>query len=141
MVLASTGAPFSDAALRAAADAARATPDGGLAVVSIARLHGYALGMPNPGLLPTPREKAAQADVVDAAIRRLRGWGLAADGQVIVTRNAAKAIAGVARRRAAGHVVLQAGAGSRLRRLVEGDAGKGLTRRLRRHCPVTIVAG
>jgi len=97
-------------------------------------MHGYAMGMPNPGLLPTRKEKGAQEDIVAAAIRRLQGWGVAADGQVVITRNPAKSVAAVAVRRAAGHVVLQAPASSRWRRVVEGDPVRSLRRRLRGRC-------
>ncbi len=136
MVLASTGAEFTDEAIRAAADASREADNAAVAVVSIARMHGYALGMPNPGLLPTRKEKAAQEDIVSAAIRRLQGWGVTADGQVVITRNPAKSVAAVARRRAASSVVLQVAVTSRARLLLEGDPVRALRRRLRGRCEV-----
>ena len=107
-----------------------------MAVVSIARMHGYAMGMPNPGLLPTRKEKGAQEDIVAAAIRRLQGWGVAADGQVVITRNPARSVAAVAVRRAAGQVVIQVPSATRLRRLVEGDPVRSLRRRLRGRCDI-----
>jgi hypothetical protein len=130
VVLASTGGPIGEDAVRAAADAARTVGGGAVAVVSVARLHGYALGLPNPGLIPTRKEKQAQVDVVEAAVHRLKSWAIPCDGQVVITRNPAKAIAGVARRRGAGAVMLQRPAGSRARRLVEGDTEASLRRRL-----------
>jgi hypothetical protein len=134
VVLASVGLPFSQQALRAAAQAA----DGGrVAVVSIARLHGFALGMPNPGLLPTAQERAAATQVVSDAARQLDGWGVPNDCQVVITRNPAGSIARVARRRQARLVALQAGRLPRWRALVEGDPVRALRRRTRGRCVVT----
>jgi nucleotide-binding universal stress UspA family protein len=130
--------PFGEDALRAAAERAEGAP---VAVVSISRLHGYALGMPNPGLMPTRKEKQQQVDLVDAATRRLKGWAVECDGQVVISRNPAKAIARVAARRGAELVVLQAPAGSGLRRLVEGDPARGLRRRLRGRCEIRAWYG
>ncbi len=138
VVLASTGVPFGEDALRAAAERA----DGArVAVVSIARMHGYALGMPNPGLMPSRKEKQAQVDLVDAATRRLKGWAVDCDGHVVVTRNPAKSIARIAARRGAALVVLQAPDTSTLRRMVEGDPARSLRRRLRAHCDVRAYHG
>jgi nucleotide-binding universal stress UspA family protein len=61
-------------------------------VFSIARIHGTAFGMPTPGLLPTRPEWAAQRDLVDTAIKRLKRKGLVAEGHVLGTRNATKKI-------------------------------------------------
>jgi nucleotide-binding universal stress UspA family protein len=138
VVLASTGVPFGEDAIRAAAERAAGAA---VAVVSIARLHGYAFGMPNPGLMPTRKEKQQQVDLVEQATRRLEGWAVACDGQVVISRNPAKAIARVAARRGAGLVVLQAAAGGGLRRLAEGDPARRLRRRLRGRCEVSTWYG
>ena len=138
VVLASTGTPFGEDAIRAAAERAVGAV---VAVVSIARLHGYAFGMPNPGLMPTRKEKQQQVDLVDAATRRLQDWAVECDGQVVISRNPAKAIARVAARRGAGLVVLQAPGGSGLRRMVEGDPARGVRRRLRGRCEVQAWYG
>jgi nucleotide-binding universal stress UspA family protein len=61
-------------------------------VFTIARVHGVAFGMPNPGLLPTRKEWAEQRDIVNRAIRRLKRKGIDADGHVVGTRNATKQI-------------------------------------------------
>ena len=137
-MLASTGERIGEDALRSAAEAAGGGP---VAVVSIARLHGYTLGMPNPGLMPTRKEKQAQLEVVETATRRLKGWAVECDGQVVISRNPAKAIARVATRRGAGLVVLQTSGGSTVRRLVEGDPARGLRRRLRGRCEVRAWYG
>jgi nucleotide-binding universal stress UspA family protein len=69
-----------------------ARPGATVRVFSIARVHGTAFGMPTPGLLPTKAEWAAQRDLIDQAIKRLRRKGLAAEGHVLGTRNATKKI-------------------------------------------------
>jgi nucleotide-binding universal stress UspA family protein len=61
-------------------------------VLSIARVHGVAFGLPNPGLLPTRREWDEQREMVRKAVARLRRKGLDADGHVVGTRNATKRI-------------------------------------------------
>lgn len=61
-------------------------------VLAIARVHGVALGLPNPGLLPTKREWADREETVRRAIARLRRKGIDADGQVVGTRKAAQRI-------------------------------------------------
>ena len=138
MVLASTGVPFSAEAVRAAAAAADGRP---VAVVTIARLHGFAFGLPNPGLLPTAREKEEQARVISDAKTALHSRGVTADGQIVITRNPAKAIAGIARRRGASQVALQAPRVSKARAVIEGDPARSLRRRLRGRCEVQAWYG
>ena len=133
VVLASTGLPFGEEAIRAAAEAGRGER---VAVVSIARLYGYAFGLPNPGLLPTPKEREEQARVVGDAVQQLKRWGVNADAQVVITRNPAKSIARIARNRQAREVALQARSAGRVRTLVEGDPAAALRRRLRGRCEV-----
>jgi hypothetical protein len=90
ILLASEGRPFSDAAI--AEVLAIAAPGAYVRVFSVARVHGVAFGMPNPGLLPTKREWADQRDAVASAIKRLKRRRLVADGHVVGTRNATKMI-------------------------------------------------
>lgn len=61
-------------------------------VLSIARVHGVAFGLPNPGLLPTKAEWDEQREIVRKAVNRLRRKGLDADGHVIGTRKATRRI-------------------------------------------------
>ena len=129
MLLASTGGPFSDEAIQRAADLAG---DGAVGVLTIARLHGYAFGLPNPGLLPTKKERAAQLAIVRAAIDRLAARGIEADGEVAITRAEAKTIANTAKRRAVEAVVMDAIPVARWRLLLEGDTRVSVARRLRR---------
>lgn len=135
VVLASTGIAFSDHAIQAAAELARSTGNHPVAVVSVARLHGYALGLPNPGLLPTRAEKQEQERIVQAAIRRLKLLGVPADGHVVITRNPGKSIAKIARRRNAQTVIVQQATTSRLRHVLEGDIGRTVRWRVR---PATV---
>lgn len=135
VVLASTGQAISeDAVARAAALSGGATA----AVVTIAKIHGSAFGLPNPGLLPSRREKDEQRTIVAAAIEQLGDRDVEADGQIIVTRNAGRAISRVARDRGASYVVLQPPHG-RLRLLIEGDPVRVLRRRLRDHATLVLV--
>lgn len=116
VVLASTGQPLSDTAI----DRATSLAEGAAAaVVSIARVHGSAFGLPNPGLLPSRREREEQRTIVSAAITELGRRNVEADGQVIITRNAGRAITRVARSRGASYVVLDTSRPGRLRRLLK----------------------
>ena len=119
--------------------AARAT-DATLTVVLPLKIHGYALGLPNPGLLPTAKERAAADAAITATVRRLERAGIDVDGQIVVTRHAAKAIARIARRRGASRGLMERSGSSRLRRLVEGDLQRQLSRRLGRSVNVEAAA-
>jgi nucleotide-binding universal stress UspA family protein len=90
ILLASEGRPIPSAAIARVVDLAQ--PGATVRVFSIARVHGTAFGMPTPGLLPTKAEWAAQRDLVDQAIKRLKRKGLTAEGHVLGTRNATKKI-------------------------------------------------
>ena len=90
ILLASEGREIPKAAIARVRELA--APGGTVRVFSIARVHGTAFGMPSPGLLPTKKEWAAQRELVQAAITRLRHAGLDAEGHVLGTRNATKKI-------------------------------------------------
>jgi nucleotide-binding universal stress UspA family protein len=91
ILLASEGRPISNAAIARVIDLARAS-HASVHVLSIARVHGVAFGLPNPGLLPTKREWDEQRESVRRAVARLRRKGIKADGHVLGTRNATKKI-------------------------------------------------
>jgi nucleotide-binding universal stress UspA family protein len=91
ILLASEGRQISDAAVARVLELARRA-DASVYVLSIARVHGVALGLPNPGLLPTKREWDEQRDMVRKVVKRLSRKGIEADGRVIGTRNATKKI-------------------------------------------------
>ncbi len=77
-----------------------------VAVVSIARIYGSSLGLPNPGLLPTRKEMDEQRALVTKAVDRLERSGVQAWGQVAATRRYARTIAKAAKARGVDHVLV-----------------------------------
>lgn len=133
VLLASDGrAQFSS---RAVERAAQLAADSGrpVAVVTIAKVHGTSLGLPNPGLMPTKAELRERTGWVEAAIRDLARRGVNADGQVATTRRGTRLLARVARLRRVSTVVIDGTAATGVRRMVEGDPGEEIRRKLRRH--------
>src|SRR5260221_11670271 len=90
----SPGQPFSRAALRRARELAGGQP---VAVLSILKIYGSSFGLPNPGLMPTRKEREEQLKIVKQAIDELERRGCTVDGQVAATRSAGRLIAKVAR--------------------------------------------
>src|SRR5258708_34995841 len=84
VLLASSGAPFSRAAVRRAYELAAGQPG---AVLSILRVYGSTFGLPNPGLMPTRREREEQLKIVGNAIAELERRGRSVDSQVAATRH------------------------------------------------------
>ncbi len=76
VLLASSGSPFSRAAVRRARELAGGGP---VAVLSILKVYGSQFGLPNPGLLPSRREREEQLEIVQRAITDLEGRGCTAD--------------------------------------------------------------
>jgi nucleotide-binding universal stress UspA family protein len=107
ILLASEGRPISDAAIARTIELARA---GGatVRVFSVARVHGVSFGMPNPGLLPTKKEWAAQREIVEKAIKRLKRKGIKADGHVVGTRAGYKRIVDEAKKEGCDAIVMAA---------------------------------
>ena len=91
ILLASEGRPFSAAAIARVVELARPS-DASVRVFSIARIHGVAFGMSNPGLLPTKKEWDEQRKIVDHAVKQLERKGIDADGHVVGTRKTTKRI-------------------------------------------------
>jgi hypothetical protein len=127
------------AASRELLTAARAA-GGTVGVVLPLRIHGYAFGMPNPGLMPTAKERKAANHAMVTTVGELRSAGVDVDGQIVVTRHAHRAIARIARRRGATRVLLEPTTAGRLRRFVEGDLQRQLSRRLGRTVSVDTAA-
>lgn len=119
--------------------AARAA-EGTVTVVLPLKIHGYSFGMPNPGLMPTKRERAAAEEAIDTTVGRLRKAGVDVDGQIVVTRHAHRAVARIVRRRGATRVLLEDATAGRLRRFLEGDLRTQLARRLTPSVTVTSAA-
>jgi nucleotide-binding universal stress UspA family protein len=90
ILLATEGRVIPDAAIARVAelaDRSGPTPPR-VYVLSIARVHGVAFGLPNPGLMPTRQELADQRELVASAIKRLKRKDLPATGHVLGTRKA-----------------------------------------------------
>jgi hypothetical protein len=139
LVLASTGRPFSAAAIDLTAARAR-EESARVRVVTVARIHGSSFGLQHPGLMPSKKEKDAAQQVVTDAIRALQKKGLKADGEVVITRNPGRAFAGVARAaRGVRHVVVDEANGSRLSHWSAGLTGRAV--RYRAKVAVTVLSG
>ena len=127
VLLASPGTPFSGAAVRRACELAAGEP---VAVLTILKVYGSSFGLPNPGLLPTRREREEQYTIVRRAIAAVERRGGTADGQIAATRSAGRTIAKVARRRRVRHVVMDDSAPTGVRRVTEGTVTATVRRRL-----------
>lgn len=127
VLLASSGSPFSRAAVRRARELAGGGP---IAVLSILKVYGSQFGLPNPGLLPSRREREEQLAIVQRAITDLEGRGCTADGQVAATRSAGRTIARVAHARHVRYVVMDALPATGVRKVIEGELTNIVRRRL-----------
>jgi hypothetical protein len=125
-------APYGDPIPTSAVKRAVSLSDGGpVAVITIARIYGSSMGLPNPGLMPTRKEMAAQKEQVEKAIRMIERSGAQAWGQLAASRKPVKTIAEAARARGAEHVVLvRIPQKKKWRELVEGDIVKEVSRKL-----------
>jgi nucleotide-binding universal stress UspA family protein len=95
VLLASEGRPLSAAAIETASRLALAAGVP-VHVLSIARVWGTSLGLPNPALLPSKREWDEQRSRVETAIAGLKDRGVTGHGRVVGTRQAGKRILGEA---------------------------------------------
>ena len=107
ILLATEGRPIPQSAVDRVIELA-ADSGASVHVFSIARVHGVAFGLPNPGLLPTKREWDEQRAIVDKAAKRLRRKGIDADGHVLGTRKATKRICDEAEREGCEAIVMAA---------------------------------
>jgi nucleotide-binding universal stress UspA family protein len=137
VLLASSGEPFSKAAVRRARELAAGEP---VAVLSILKIYGSTFGLPNPGLMPTRREREEQFANVRKAINQLERSGCTADGQIAATRSAGRMIAKVARARQVRVVVMDDSAESGVRRVIEGSVTSTVRRRLAGHANIELVS-
>ncbi len=119
--------------------AARLASPAGVAVLAVAKIYGTQFGLPHPGLMPTKEEVDLRRGWISDAIRELERKGVIADGQLAATRKAIKLIARVAIARSVQHVVVDAGTASGLRRVIEGETGNDIRRRLHGAAEVVIV--
>jgi nucleotide-binding universal stress UspA family protein len=103
VLLASEGRPFSPSAIRFAAGLGAP-----VRVLSIARVYGIKWAFPNPWLMPSRHEWAAQKELVEKAVKQLERRGLKATGHVIGTRKATKSILAEAARQGCDAIVMAA---------------------------------
>jgi hypothetical protein len=136
VLLASSGAPFSSAAIRRACQLADGEP---VAVLSILKVYGSAWGLPNPGLLPNRREREEQYTNVQRAIAAVERRGGTADGQITATRSAGRTIAKAARRRNVRYVVMDESDTSGVRRVIEGTVTATVRRGLAGRAELELV--
>ena len=107
VLLASEGRDFSAESIALATELAGGA-GGEVHVLAIARVHGVSFGLPNPGLLPSQAEWAAQREAVARAVAKLRRRGINAGGQVLGTRAATKRILGAAQQLGCESIVMGA---------------------------------
>src|SRR5215831_9401278 len=138
VLLATTGEPFSKAAIRRAHELAAGEP---VAVLAILKVYGSTFGLPNPGLLPTRREREEQFAVVNRAIKDLERRGCTVDGQIAATRSAGRTIAKVARIRQVRYVVMDSPTATGVRKIIEGEITGIVRRRLRDGAMLELVDG
>jgi hypothetical protein len=127
VLVATVGIPIPAAVVRQAVKLSGGRP---VAVLTIARIYGSSLGLPNPGLLPTRKELDEQRDIVTKAIDRLERSGVEAWGQVASTRRYAKTIARAAVARGVDHVLVVTAEAPRWRQFIEGDTARDVKRRI-----------
>lgn len=145
VLLASEGRRFTPEAIKFAAHLARREGggDGGhVRVLTVARLWGTGLGLPNPGLRPSKSELAEQEENVRLAIRQLEKMGIKADGNIVVTRDPRKSILRETRRLGCEAIVM--GADNRRPWLIADFMWSQAPYRVARRAPVPchiVVAG
>lgn len=137
VLLASSGAPFTRAAVRRARELAAGEP---VAVLSILKVYGSTFGLPNPGLLPTKREREEQLAIVRRAIDDLERRGCTVDGQIAATRSAGRTIAKVARYRQVRYVVMDSHPATGVRRIIEGELANIVRRRLPDQATLELIS-
>jgi nucleotide-binding universal stress UspA family protein len=136
VLLASSGSPFSRAAVRRARELAAGET---VAVLSILKIYGSTFGLPNPGLMPSRREREEQLKIVRRAIDELERRGCNVDGQIAATRSAGRTIARVARTRQVRYVVMDASPAAGIRRIIEGEITNIVRRRLNGDATLELV--
>jgi nucleotide-binding universal stress UspA family protein len=139
VLLATTGEPFSKAAIRRAHELAAGEP---IAVLTILKVYGSQFGLPNPGLLPTRSERAEQFTLMERTIEALerRGGRGTVDGQIAATRSAGRTIAKVARARNVRYVVMDDREQSGVGRVIQGSVAATVRRRLGSGTVLELVA-
>jgi hypothetical protein len=128
LLAAPMGDPIPTSAVK---DALKRSGGGPVAVVTVARIYGSAMGLPSPGLMPSRKEMAAQKSQVEKTIRQIEKGGSQAWGQVAASRKPIKTITQAAKARAVRYViVVRTPQTKRWRQVVEGDIVKDISRKL-----------
>jgi hypothetical protein len=140
VLLASTGKPFTDAAIAEAARLAGQLGTGGgrVRVITVARVHGSSFGLQHPGLMPNKQEKDAAQAIVTKAIKSLQRSGIKADGEIAITRSPGSSFTRAARAAGATQVVLDNPPGGLVSRLDARATARYLRFRLR-EIPLALV--
>jgi hypothetical protein len=137
VLIASNGEKIPGAAIRQAIRLSGGEP---VAVVTIARIYGSSLGLPNPGLMPTRKEMEEQKEIASKAVAALEMGGVEAWGQVAATRKPSKTISQAAVAREVRHVLVVRPEKSGWRLVVEGDVAKEVAHKLGADVTVEGVA-
>jgi nucleotide-binding universal stress UspA family protein len=137
VLLASSGSPFSREAVRRAHELAVGEP---VAVLSILKIYGSSFGLPNPGLMPSRREREEQLAIVSRAIKELERLGGTVDGQVAATRSAGRMIAKVATARNVRVVVMDSLPLTGMRKIIEAELTGIVSRRLKEGATLEVVS-
>jgi len=111
-----------------------------VAVLSILKVYGSTFGLPNPGLLPTKRERDEQLAIVRRAIDDLERRGCTADGQIAATRSAGRTIAKVPRSRQVRYVVMDSHPATGVRKIIEGELANIVRRRLPDQATLELIS-
>jgi hypothetical protein len=127
VLIASNGEKIPGAAIRQALRISAGEP---VAVVTVARIYGSSLGLPNPGLMPTRKEINEQKDIAQKAVGAIEKGGSEAWGQVAATRRPSKTIAQAAAARGVEHVLVIRPEKTGWRLFVEGDIAKEVAKKL-----------
>jgi hypothetical protein len=137
VLIASNGEKIPAAAIRQALRLSAGEP---VAVITIARIYGSSLGLPNPGLMPTRKEMEEQKEIATKAVSALEKGGVEAWGQVAATRKAPKTIAEAAVARGVRYVLVVRPEKTGWRLVVEGDVAKEVAQKLGADVTVEGVA-
>ena len=127
VLIASNGEKIPGAAIRQALRISAGEP---VAVVTIARIYGSSLGLPNPGLMPSRKEMIEQKSIVETAVAAIEKGGSEAWGQIAASRRPSKTIAQAAAARGVQHVLVIRPEKVGWRLVVEGDVAKEVAKKL-----------
>jgi hypothetical protein len=132
------GDPIPPSAVRAAVKLSAGAP---VAVVTIARIYGSSLGLPNPGLMPTRKEMDAQKTQIEKTVRQIEKLGVEAWGQIAASRKPIKTIVEAAEARGVRHVmVIRKEQEVKWRAVVEGNIVHDIAKKLGKDVQVEGIA-